>query len=281
MVGADGHVACVDAAGGRPVWEKELVGDFGGRRMDWGFCGSPTVDGGNVILDSGGRGASTIALNKETGALVWKTGDDEPGYGSAIIAELGGKRTAVLVKAEALVGYDAARGGELWRFDWRTSYKANAASPLVFGNKVLVSSGYNHGAAAVSVSGGSAKQVWYSKSLKAHFNTPAQLGGFVYGFDGDVGRRSALVCIDLSSGEEKWRERDVKSGSVVVADDRLLVMTEAGDLILAAGSPAGYRELGRKKILKPRCWVQPTLANGTLYCRNNDGELVALAVGAK
>ncbi|MEQ1851457.1 MAG: PQQ-binding-like beta-propeller repeat protein [Chthoniobacteraceae bacterium] len=281
MVGADGHVACVNATSGKPIWEKNLVRDFGGKRMDWGFCCSPTVDGKNIILDSGGKGASTVALNKETGALAWKSGDDETGYGSAILAELGGKRTAILVKAEALVGYDASRGGELWRFEWETSYKANAASPVVVGEKVLVSSGYNHGAAAVRVAGGKAEQVWFTKSLKAHFNSPVFLGGFAYGVDGDVGRRSALVCIDMATGEEKWRAREVKNGSVLRADDKLVALSEDGELVLAEASPKGYAELGRKKILSGRCWVQPALAHGRLYCRNNAGELVAFAVGGK
>jgi outer membrane protein assembly factor BamB len=281
MVGADGHVACVDAASGKPLWEKELMRDFGGRRMDWGFSGSPTVDGRNVIIDAGGTGASTVALNKETGALVWKSGDDEPGYASPIVAELGGRRTAVLLKAGALVGYDAGRGGELWRFDWQTSYKANAATPLVIGDTVLISSGYNHGAAAVRVTRGGADQAWFTKSLKAHFNTPVHRGGFAYGFDGDVGRKSAFVCVDAASGEEKWRAREVKSGSVILAADRLVVLTEAGELILAEASPKAFAEVARAKTLPARCWVQPTLAQGRLFCRNNNGELVAFSAGGK
>ena len=281
MLGADGHVACVAAANGKPVWEKNLVSDFSGKRPDWGFSGSPTIDGKNVILDSGGKGASTVALNKDTGALVWKSGDDQAGYGSPIVATLGGTRLILVLKAAALVAYDAADGSEAWRFDWQTNYKVNAATPLVVGSRVVVTSAYGHGAAAIDFGDGKPSQVWFTKMLRAHFNTPVHSGGFIFGLDGEAGRKSALVCLDLASGEEKWRAKDVKNGSLVLAGGQLLILSETGDLILAEASPSAYKELGRKKVLSGRCWVQPAIANGKIFCRNNTGELIALAIGGK
>jgi outer membrane protein assembly factor BamB len=282
MLGADGHVACVAAATGKPLWEKNLVSDFGGRRPEWGFSGSPTIDGKNVILDCGGKGASTIALNKLTGDTVWKSGDDEAGYGSAIVAMLNGARRILVLKADALVALNAADGAEAARLDWKTAYKVNAATPLLVGSRAIVSSAYNHGAAAFDFSGGKPAQAWFTKSMHAHFNSPVAHGGFVFGMDGEAGhRRSALVCLDLATGDEKWRAREVNNGSLILAGDKLLILTEAGDLVLAAASGAGYKEIARKKVLSGRCWVQPTLANGKAYCRNNTGELVALDLGGK
>lgn len=280
MIGGDGHVACVDAATGKPVWKRDLVKDFGGRRMDWGFCGSPTIDGNNVLIDAGGVGASTIALNKADGKLVWKGGDDEPGYGSVYVAEVDGKKTAVVFKASALVGHDATDGKVLWSFPWETAYKVNAVTPLLAGDILVITSAYNHGAAGVRVKGGKPEQVWFTKKLKAQFNSPVVRQGHLYGIDGEVGKRSALVCMEVATGDEKWRSTEVKNGSVILAGDgKLIALSEVGDLILADATPTGYHELGRAKVLKDRCWVQPVLANGTIYCRNNAGELVALAAG--
>ena len=282
MLGADGHIACVSAASGKPLWEKNLVSDFGGRRPEWGFSGSPTIDGKNVILDCGGKGASTVALNKLTGELAWKSGDDEAGYGSAIVTTLGGTRRIVLVKADALVALDAASGTEAARFDWRTSYKINAATPLLAGARVIITSAYNHGAAAFDFSGGKPAQAWFSKAMLSHFNSPAASGGFVFGMDGEAGhRRSALVCLGLADGSEKWRAKSVNNGSLIIAGDKLLIVTEAGDLVVASASGTAYRELARKKVLSGRCWVQPALSNGKVYCKNNTGELVCLELGGK
>jgi outer membrane protein assembly factor BamB len=282
MVGADGHVLCADASSGKPVWTKDLVKDFGGKRMDWGFCASPTIYVEKVLIDAGGPGASTVALKKSDGSTIWKAGDDEPGYGSVFVATVDGKKTAVVFKAGALVGHDAATGKVLWSFPWITDWKVNAATPLLVGDVLVITSAYNHGAAGVRVKGGKAEQVWFNKKLKAQFNSPVERGGYVYGIDGEVGKKSALVCLEGASGDEKWRAPQVKNGSLVLTgDDKLLVLTEAGDLLLADATPSGYRELSRKKVLSDRCWVQPVLANGVIYCRNNQGELVALAAGGK
>lgn len=277
MVGADGHVQCVNVSDGKPVWQRDLVKDFGGRRMDWGFCASPTIDGANVLIDAGGPGASTIALKKATGDVVWKAGDEEPGYGSVFVADVDGKKTAVVFKASSLVGHDAATGKVMWSFPWETAWKINAATPVLVGDILVISSAYNHGAAGVRVKGGKAEQVWFNKKLKAHFNSPVQLKGAVYGIDGEVSKKSALVCLDGASGDEKWRAANVKNGSLILSGDaKLLVLTENGELVVAEAQPNAYKELSRAKVLGGRCWVQPVLANGIIYCRNNDGELVAL-----
>jgi outer membrane protein assembly factor BamB len=280
MVGADGYFVCVDAASGKPIWQKDLVRDFGGKRMDWGFCASPTIDGENVLVDVGGPGASTVAFKKSDGSVVWKAGDEEPGYGSVFVTEVDGKKTAVVFKASSLVGHDAKTGKVLWQFPWETAYKVNAITPLKVGDLLVISSAYNHGVAGVRVKGGKPERVWFNKKLKAQFNSPVERGGFVYGIDGEVGKRSALVCLDGATGDEKWRAGDVKNGSLVLTgDNKLLVLSEIGELIVAEAAPSGYQELTRKKVLGGRCWVQPVLANGTVYCRNNAGELVALAAG--
>ncbi|MEK0449247.1 MAG: hypothetical protein RL088_1515 [Verrucomicrobiota bacterium] len=277
MIGGDGHVACLDAATGKPIWTKHLVKDFGGKRMDWGFCASPTIDGDRVLIDCGGPGASTIALDKKTGATIWKSGDDEAGYGSIVVGMVDGKKTAVGFKAGALTGQAAEDGKPLWRFEWETAWKVNAVTPLIVDDLIVFSSAYNHGAAAVRVTGGEPKRVWFTKDLYAQFNSPVHHKGALYAIDGEVGKKSALVCLDVKTGDEKWRARNVKNGSLILVGEKLLVLSEIGELILADASPAAFKEIApRKKVLTGRCWVQPVLANGVIYCRNNNGELVAL-----
>ena len=275
-VSHQGDLFCLDAATGKPVWYKHYQKDFGGKRPQWGFAGSPTVEGNLVLLDVGGPGASTVALDKATGATVWKSGDDEAGYASPVVATLAGKKTAVLLKASHLVGLEVKDGRELWRAEWKTSYSVNAATPIVVGDKVFVSSGYGSGCGLFEITGGGASERWRNKNLKEHINSPTVFQGHIYGFDGQAGSGGPLTCLDLAGGAVKWQEKSVAGGSLVLADGKLICLTEKGELVIGEASPGGFKPLAREQVLGKRCWVQPTYANGRVFCRNNDGDLVAL-----
>ncbi|MCE9608989.1 MAG: PQQ-like beta-propeller repeat protein [Chthoniobacter sp.] len=275
-VSHQGDLFCLNAATGKPVWYKHYQKDFGGKRPQWGFAGSPTVEGNLLLLDVGGNGASTVALNKLTGAMVWKSGDDKAGYASPVVATLAGKKTVVMFKAGHVVGLDLKDGHELWRSAWKTSYDVNAATPIATGDTVFISSGYGSGCGLVAVAARGATEHWRNKSIRSHFNTPALLQGHVYGIDGQDGSGSPLTCLDLATGETKWQEKSVGGGAAVIVDGKLLCLTEKGELVIAEATSAGFKPISRTQVLGKRCWVQPTYANGRIFCRNNQGDLVAL-----
>ena len=271
-----GDLWCLDAATGKKIWYKHYQKDFGGRRPQWGFAGSPTVEGNLLICDVGARRGSTIALDKATGGVVWKSGDHGAGYATPIVAQIGGRRTVVVFKASALVGLDVKDGREIWRSPWSTNYDVNAATPLVAGDKVFISSGYNSGCALVAISGGKARELWRNKNLKAHINSPVLWNDHVYGVDDQTGN-GRLVCLELGNGRMAWSERSVAGGALIAAGGKLIVLSEKGELVVAEASPEGFKPVSRAQVLGGRCWVQPTLANGLIYAKNNQGDLVCLA----
>ena len=275
-VSHQGDLYCLDKATGKEVWHKQFINDLGGKRPQWGFAGSPTIEGNLVLVDAGGAGASTLALEKTTGATMWKSGDDEAGYASPVVAMIAGKKTVVMFKAKDLVGLDLKDGKELWRSPWKTSYNINAATPLVIGDKVFISSGYGSGCALFAVKGGGISELWKNKNLKSHMNSPTVFQDAVFGVDGQGGGSSPLTCLDLSTGAVKWQEKSVNGGSLVLVDGKLICLTEKGELVVCEASATGFKPLSRSQVLGKRNWVQPTYANGRIYCRNNDGDLVAL-----
>ena len=279
-VSHQGDLSCLDAATGKKIWYKHYQKDLDGRRPQWGYAGSPTIDGNLVFLDVGGAGASTVALDKATGNLVWKSGADEAGYASPVVATIGGKKTVVILKASHLVGLDAAGGKELWRSEWKTEYNVNAATPIVTGDRILITSGYNHGAALIGISGGKARELWKNKSLREHFNSPVVVGDAIYGVDGNAGGGN-LVCLDLASGATKWAEKSTKGGSLISADGKLIVLTEKGELVIADATPAGFHAISRAPVMSGRCWVQPVLSGGRLFLKNNAGTLVCCDLGGQ
>lgn len=277
-VSHEGDLFCLDATTGRKVWYKHYQRDLGGKRPEWGYAGSPLVEGTLLICDVGGPGASTVALDKSTGNVVWKSGDDEAGYASPVAANIAGKRTIVMFKASHLVGLNAKDGKELWRADWKTSYDVNAATPIVLGDKILVTSGYGTGCALFEVGASGVSQLWKSRDLRSHFSSPVVLQGSVYGIDGDANAKAGLVCLDLASGAMKWKDKSINGGALVADDGKLVILNELGELIIGTANQNGFKSDMRQSVLPKRCWVQPTVANGRVYCRNNEGALVALAL---
>jgi outer membrane protein assembly factor BamB len=276
-VSHQGDLFCLDAATGKQLWYKHYQQDFQGKRPQWGYAGSPLVEGKLLILDVGARGGSTIALDKTTGQVVWKSGEDDAGYATPIAADIAGKRTIVLFKAAHLVGLEAASGRELWRQAWKTSYDVNAATPLVIGNRIFVSSGYGRGAGLFEVGGSAVTERWQNKNLKAHVNSPVIWQGAIYGIDGNASPKSPLVCLDLATGKVKWEEK-TGGGALILAAGKLVILSEAGELIIGDATPNGFQPTLRQQVLGKRCWVQPTFANGRIFCRNNNGDLAVLAL---
>ena len=163
-----GDLFCLDALTVKKIWYRHLQQDFSGRRPEWGYAGSPTVEGRLLFLDSGGKDGSTLALEKASGELVWKSGSDEAGYAPPLVATLEGKRTLLTFKAKALVALQPESGTELWRIPWKTSYDVNSATPLVFGNRVFLSSGYGTGCALFEIRNGTPFELWRNRHLRSH-----------------------------------------------------------------------------------------------------------------
>ena len=272
----EGDLFCLSAASGKVLWSKNLQRDFGGIRQKWGYSGSPLVDGNLVILDAGGPGASTVALDKITGAVKWKAGSDGAGYSSPVAFDLAGTRCIAVFKATAIVGLNAANGQELWRYRWETDYDINATTPIVFGDKIFITSGNDTGCALLQVSPGKATQIWRNKNMRSQLASPVLVQGCIYGIDGNVGRKGELRCLELANGEIKWKQK-IGGGTLIAAGGYLLALSERGELIVAEASPTSYREVARAQVLGGHSWVAPAVADGKIYCKNNQGSLVCLA----
>jgi outer membrane protein assembly factor BamB len=194
-----------------------------------------------------------------------------------LIFNLGGRRALVLFKGDVLVGLDPETGASFWTHPWKTSYNVNAATPLQVGpDRLLISSGYNMGAAVLSFEkNGGVREIWRNKNLRAHINSPVAVGDLVFGVDGNTGGGN-LVCLDSGTGERRWEEKSVKGGALIVASGTLVVVSEKGDLIFADAGGSGFRQWSRQTVMSQRTWAQPVLSNGRVYVRDNQGNMACL-----
>lgn len=272
-----GHLFCLDAETGKVVWARNLITDFGGSLSQWHYAGSPLIETNTLIVETGGKGSSVVALEKNTGTTLWKAGSDKAGYATPVVFDHDGRKAVLVFNAHGLVAHDLASGKELWRFRWKTSYDVNAATPLVFDKKVFISSGYNRGCALIDISGDEPKLLVENKHMQAQFPTPILHDGHIYGISGNT-PGGELRCLDAKDLKAKWSQDGLGTGGLTLADGKLIIQGEKGHLVIADASPEAYKELARAKVLSGRCWVQPILSNGRIYTKNNNGDLLAIDV---
>ena len=280
-VSYQGQLFALDAAKGTVVWSVDYVKDFGAKLNTYGFSGSPLVDSNLLLVNPGGPGASVVALDKTTGKVVWKSGDDAAGYSSPVIFALGTQRMVVMLGAKGLFAFNLADGKPLWNTEWKTYNGRNAADPITFGDKVLISSGYasNYGAGGgcclLKVTNSGVTEVYRNKSFCSHFSSPVLIGDALYGINGHNNEHPVLICYDPNTGDIKWEKPDVGT-ALIAAGNTLLVQSAKGDLIAIEATPEAYKEIGNAPVLTGKCCTAPSLANGFVYCRNPKGDVVCL-----
>jgi len=277
----DGQIHCITLDKGRKVWTAHAIKDFRGRYGRWKYACSPLVIDGMVILDIGGDGNSTIALDAKTGRKVWGQGDWQAGYASVIPFDIAGRSGVIAMKAGDIVAHDRKTGRVLWTVPWSAQYEVNASSPVIVDNLLLVSNGYRPGKSGVfDLSSGKPRELWVNdRDMKTKMSTATVVDEVIYGVSSDTG--GEVVALQLKTGKMLWAERGYGAGHLVAADGKLIVQGEDGKLSVLAASPAGEKVIESEKLFskRNRSWVQPTIANGFIFAKNNKGELVALKLG--
>jgi outer membrane protein assembly factor BamB len=225
------------------------------------------VDGPALILVAGGPEAVVVSVDKGTGRTLWKGGGtDGAGYAPPVAATLGGRNGYVIAALTTIRAVDAANGQTLWTFPWVNQWKVNAPTPVVAGDTVFVTSGYDRGCALLD--GKTGRKIWENREISSHFSSPILHEGCLY-TTSDPGR---LVCMDVKTGKVKWSQPGFEKGGICAADGILIVQDgKNGNLAQVAISPDGYQELGRMKApLGGQSWTAPILASGRLIIRNKE-----------
>jgi outer membrane protein assembly factor BamB len=284
---------CLDAKSGKPIWGHDIDKEYHGQSAEgsigkWGNAASPVLDGDLVFIVGGGSGKSLMAFDKKSGKVAWAHGDEKLTHATPTIATIQGIRQVIFYTQSGLVACETIGGKELWRFP--VPFKvSSAASPVVYQDVVYCAAAYGVGGAACEIiksdKGLAAKELWRNKDMQNHWSTPVCKDGYVYGLYGWRALGTApLKCVDIKTGKQFWSHDGFGQGGIQLVGDRLVVLGDAGQLVVVEASPDGYKELSRAQPLHGKCWNMPVVSEGRLFARSSDpgkGEAVCLDVSQK
>jgi outer membrane protein assembly factor BamB len=278
-LGSDGDLACLETKTGKIRWQKNIKKEFDGKPGIWAYAESPLVDGDVVVVTPGGE-ATIVALNKKTGALIWKSavpGAEHAGYASAIVVQAAGRKQYVQFLSKGIVGVDAKTGQFLWRYKEPVKGMAQMVTPVAGGAYVYGGAhAVGGGTVLLKPDGGgvAAEQVYFARGLPNSIGGSVLVGDYLYGTAAE-----GLVAVEFATGKLKWQAESIGRGSVAYADGHLYIHGENGDIALVEATPEGYREKGRFTPPAPpkrrqqgpypeKAWAYPAIANGRLYIRD-------------
>jgi outer membrane protein assembly factor BamB len=284
VFGAAGDLHAVNFDDGKKIWSRSLYADYGGQEGYFGAGSTPIVAGGKLLVNVGGRGAGIVALDPANGKTLWQASEEAASYSSPATVKMGDQEKVNFVTRMNCVIADPANGRitNLFAFGQRGP-TVNAATPLVFGGKLFVTSSYGVGAALANLDGTSAKRIWANDdTLSSQYATPVEHNGYLYGIHGreDVGV-AELRCVEAATGKVKWSKTGYGVAHLILAGDKLLIQKSDGHIALAAADPTKYRELATFRVTREPTRALPALSNGRLFVRTGSGggELICLVVG--
>ena len=214
-----------------------------------------------------------VAFDAKTGQALWTATNDEASYSSAAGATIAGRRVAIFLTRAGLVGLDPASGKVQFQRPWRARMAAsvNVATPLVIGDLLFVSAEHGPGAGVFRLDGTTLNQLWASDEvLTNHYATSVHYDGNLYGFHGRQEFGQSFRAVELRTGKVRWNQDRFLAGTVTLAGDRLVILRERGELVLAPATPEGFKPLARAQVLSGTVRAYPALSDGFLYARNEN-----------
>lgn len=267
------EIYCIDQQSLNVLWKKSFTQNFNGANIQWGVNEAPLIVNEKIIATPGGRENNVIALNKNTGEVIWscKAEGDSSAYCSPLYISDQQVPLVVTMTANHIVGINAATGEKLWSHKNKNRHDVHANTPVYSDNLLLCTSGYGRGSTMLRlINGGrSVEEVWFSGELDNRIGAMVKVGNYVYG-SGDTNRY--WFCADWKTGEIRWKEKGLAMGNIISNDGMLYCYTDRGDMILAKATPEKFDIVGKFPITlgTEQHWAHPVLYRGMMYVRHGN-----------
>lgn len=272
-----GLVTSMDANTGKILWKVDLFKDYDGRNIKWGVTENLLMVDGKIICTPGGIDANIIALDKNTGKLVWKSKGvgEKSAYCSPQLINRGGKKIIVTQTESHIIGMDASTGKLLWKHPQPNKYSVHANTPLYHNGQLYCVSGYGKGGVMLQVSedGNSIKELWRNTTLDSRMGGMVLFDGRIYG-SGDASR--TWVCLDWKIGKELFTDKFLKNGNIILADNMLYCYGDGGNIALVKPEADKFNVISKFKVPygEKQHWAHLVIADKKLYVRHGTSLMV-------
>ena len=304
-LGTMGHLHALDAETGEVLWKRNLVEEFRAEVPTWGVSAAPLVINGRVIVQSGGTaGPAALALDAETGEELWRGPADRMSYSAPTIPPAA-PGTVIVWSDSYLRSFSIGDGKVIWEVESPKvrPFASRVQSPVFnrTGDSFLLSD-FNDGTRRFDLEDKTWNEAWHvrgknernTEGLHSLIGSPAWIDDHFYGIDS----YGSLIGLKASDSSRVWKTDSVVplsrwSTAFIIREgeqgNRVWMLNEVGEFILAELTPEGFQEMDRTQLIagtqevKQRehliVWSHPAFAHRHVYARN-DRELIAVSLAA-
>jgi outer membrane protein assembly factor BamB len=270
-LGADGDLTAFSFKEGTQLWQRNINVDYQVPKGFFGVATSPMILGNHLLINVGGKGAGIVAFDPKSGKEIWKVSNQSVSYSSPVSTKIDNESLAIFFTRQGLFAVTPDKGEVRYEFEWRPRINSsvNAASPIVVGNQIFLSTSYSRGAILLEASKGELKKIWSGDDkMSCHYNTPVYFKDHLFGIEGRQEGGGELRCIEWKTGKIRWTEKNFGCASLILVDGKCLAMGENGDLVLFEPQAEEYKELARSSILDNPVRAAFALSNGRVFARD-------------
>ena len=278
----EGTVLCLKISDGTVLWKKDLVAAGLTEPTPWGCCSSPILDGDILLVNAGVQG---VALNPNTGEILWSGGKERSGHGSPVVFTWNQQRVAAMTGENAFHVVDVKTGGVKVTHAWDAD-----SDPVILDDHIFLMGSHakGKGCGLFKIDGTSLVPVWENRLTAHAFQPPIIIDGHAYVFTFQNVNRQPLQCIDLKTGIRKWSHELGIWGAMTASGENILFLTGTGELVIVQANPNAFTKIARANIFDLKefrsypdgephcCWTVPVLVDGMLLVRTTYGHTACI-----
>jgi len=272
-----GKLTCMNSANGQLVWSVDFMGQYDARNLTWGITENLLHDGNIIYCTPGGRDANVVALDRNTGKIIWKSkgSGEKSGYCSPVIVNLPARKMLVTLMEKSIHGFDAANGILLWKFGHINEYSVHPNVPIYIDGYLYCTIGYGIGGVMLKVSpdGTKVTEVWKNARHDPKIGGFVVLNGKIYGA-GDYNRN--FLCLDWKTGEIIYQVNQLAPSNIIANAGLLYVYAERGtvNLVEPAVDKINIISSFRVPLGSGPHWAHLVINNKKLYVRHGNSMMV-------